>query len=321
MRDGLEDWLRRLVERGKTPGIQYAWADRNGAEGSYCAGWADLRERRPMTAATPLMAYSMSKVLTAHAVWRLAGVALDEPLQRFVPGTPYGGEVTLRQLLKHRSGIPNPIPLRWVHPAAAHAGFDEGAALEEQMRRHPRLAFAPGTRRLYSNLGYWLLGRVVERVTGRRFTDFVEEEVLRPWRIGPDEIGYAGETRGYLERFSLLNLVRPWITDPWIAGAREGRWVEIAPHYVNGAAFGGAIGTAAGFCRLGLRLLESGDPGWGWEERDGVLQKEGGGAGFHFLLRLDRRRGRVSVVMANAAGLDVQGCLDRPSPSAMAGEP
>lgn len=311
MTDGADGYLRELVEGGRTPGIQYAWADTTGAAGSHCAGWADLRERRPMTAATPLMAYSMSKLITAHAVWRLANVSFDEPLQRFVPGTPYGGAVTLRQLLQHRSGIPNPIPLRWVHPAAAHAAFDEEAALAEQMRRHPRLAFAPGTRRLYSNLGYWLLGRVVERVTGRRFTAFVEEEVLGPWKIGSGEIGYAGETRGYLERFSLLNLVRPWITDPWIARACACRWVEIAPHYVNGAAFGGAIGTAAGFCRLGLRLLESGDPGWGWEERDGVWQKEGGGAGFHCLLRLDRRRGRASVVMTNATGFDVRGSLAR----------
>lgn len=314
MTGGADLYLEELVARGKTPGIQYAWAEESGGMGNHCAGWADVRRRRPMTGTTPLMAYSMSKLITASAVRRLerAGqLRLADPLTRYVPGAPYGPDITVRHLLEHRSGIQNPIPLRWVHPAAEHEAFDEDEALDEQLRRHPKLAFKPGSGRLYSNLGYWLLGRVVERIARRRFVPFVEEEVLRPWGIEAEEIGYRGETQGYLERFSVLNLLRPLITDRWIAGKRKGRWVEIEPHYVNGPAFGGAIGTAAGFCRFGRRLLESGDPGWGWEDRNGFVQKEGGGAGFHCLLRLDRRGRRVSVLMANATGLDVQRCLER----------
>jgi hypothetical protein len=108
-----------------------------------------------------MMAYSMSKTITATAVLQLveAGkVGLDDPLERYVDSLPYGSSVTVRQLISHTSGIPNPIPLRWVHPAARHETFDENAALAAVLHDHPRLSFEPGTKYAYSNIGYWVLG-------------------------------------------------------------------------------------------------------------------------------------------------------------------
>ena len=118
----------------------------------YHGGSADLAAQRPMLATTPMMAYSMSKTITAAAVLQLveAGrVALDDPITRHVDAQPYGGEITVRQLLSHTSGIPNPLPLKWVHPAAAHASFDEAAALARVLDDHPKLASRPGARYRY----------------------------------------------------------------------------------------------------------------------------------------------------------------------------
>ena len=69
------------------------------------------------------------------------------------PGIQYGLQATVRQLLAHSSGVPNPIPLRWVHLADRHAAFDEGAALAKVLREHPRLSFPPGSKYAYSNIG------------------------------------------------------------------------------------------------------------------------------------------------------------------------
>lgn len=312
-------FLQDLVRRSKSPGIQFARVDRNGATEASSAGWADLRALRPMTAATPLMAYSMSKVITAHTIWCLerAGlVRIDDPVARYLPDLPYGPAITLRHLLEHRSGIPNPIPLRWVHLVAHHAAFDERAALRDALQKHAKLRFSPGSKRSYSNLGYWLLGRVVERVTSRSFESFVEAEVLRPLDIGSREIGFrfpadACQARGYLERFSLLNLLLPFLTSQELSCERAGNWRRIGDHYVNGPAFGGAIGTAAGFAKFAWRARESGDPGLGWDTNSSRVQKEGGGAGFHCLLRLEPGENRALVVMSNATALDVGACLDR----------
>ena len=108
-----------------------------------------------------MMTYSMSKTFTAAAVLQVIDsqhLSLDEPINRFLDFCPYGSEVTIRKLLAHTAGIPNPIPLAWIHSPAAHKTYDEHAALVKVLRRHNRLAFAPGTTYAYSNIGYWLLG-------------------------------------------------------------------------------------------------------------------------------------------------------------------
>ena len=64
---------------------------------------------------------STSKTITAAAVLGLVEaeqVKLDDPIDRYLDSQPYGPDVTIRHLLSHTSGIPNPIPLAWVHPAA-----------------------------------------------------------------------------------------------------------------------------------------------------------------------------------------------------------
>src|SRR5262245_60199561 len=116
--DTLNGALDALVRQGKTPGLQYVVVTGSSTLFACHRGAADIAGGRPMSADTTLMAYSMSKTITAAAVLQLveAGqVGLDDPLARSLAWQPYGGEVTIRQLLSHTSGAPNPIPLRWVH--------------------------------------------------------------------------------------------------------------------------------------------------------------------------------------------------------------
>src|SRR5689334_1646586 len=150
---GVESYLRAL-EGSKTPGIQYVAVNANGAIFEHAGGSADIRRHVPTDAATTMMAYSMSKTITAVAVLQLVEtgqVGLDDPVARYVDSFPYGARVTVRQMLSHTSGIPNPIPLRWVHPAGRHATFDEDAALAAVLRDHRNLSFEPGSRYAYSN--------------------------------------------------------------------------------------------------------------------------------------------------------------------------
>lgn len=159
-------YLDGLVRDSKIPGIQYLVVVPEGIAFEYAGGWADLAGRRQLNAGTTMMAYSMSKTITAAAVLLLVEaqkVELDDPIDVYLESQPYGSDVTVRQLLSHTSGIPNPIPLRWVHPATLHEAFDERAALARVLREHPKLSFPPGTKYKYSNIGYWLLGRIYEQ--------------------------------------------------------------------------------------------------------------------------------------------------------------
>lgn len=250
--------LRSLTDASKTPGLQCVVVTADTVLLDAAHGWADIREQDPIDRATTMMAYSMSKTITAAAVLQLveAGrVGLDDPAARYVPASPYGPDVTVRQLITHTSGIPNPIPLRWVHPVARHDDFDESAALAAVLHAHPRLSSEPGTRYRYSNIGYWLLGRAVEEASGEAFPEYVSAHVLSPLGITPHEMGYvvpdpAHHATGYLEAWSFMNLLKGWLIDRELVGHYAGRWLEIRSHYLNGPAFGGLVGTAGAFGRF-----------------------------------------------------------------------
>ena len=339
-------YLSELTRASKTPAIQYVVVNATGVVFEYAGGWADIRRQAPADAATTMMAYSMSKTITAVAVLQLveAGkVRLDDPVDRYVDSLPYGASVNVRQLISHTSGIPNPIPLRWVHPAARHASFDEHAALASVLGDHPRLSFEPGTKYAYSNIGYWLLGKVVERASGEMFSAYVNQHILRPLAIAPQELGYvvadpAHHATGYLEKYSLMNLAKGFLIDRDLIGEYSGRWLEIRSHYLNGPAFGGLVGTASGFAKflqdqLGERSVLFNDTtrrlvyaaqqtvrgtsvamtlGWHIGDLDGTrfFYKEGGGGGFHCMMRLYPGAGIGTVVMTNATGFDVRRLLD-----------
>lgn len=338
--------IERLVQSSRTPGLQYVVVDRSRTVFEHVAGSADLAASRPMTSATTMMAYSMSKTVTAAAVLQLVEarrVDLDEPIGTYRVSHPYGAGVTVRRLLSHTAGIPNPIPLRWVHPLAEHPRFDEAAALAALLQRYPRLAFPPGTRYRYSNLGYWLLGGVVEEASGERFTEYVTRHVLEPLGIEPQEAGYqvvegVAHATGYLERYSLMNAFRRLLIHRALVGETAGRWVAILAHYLNGPAFGGLVGTARGFARflqdqLAPRSGVLGEParglfytpqrtrrgrpiamtlGWHVGASGGVpcFYKEGGGGGFHCMMRLYPKAGIGTVLMTNATRFDVGGHMD-----------
>ncbi len=160
----------------RTPGLQYIVVTADGPSFEAHEGFANLAAGRPLLTGTTMMAYSMSKTITAAAILQLVErgrLGLDDPIARHLAWQPYGTAITIRHLLSHTSGIPNPIPLRWVHPAEAHASFNEQEALRAVLRRHARLGFAPGTRFAYSNIGYWLCGAIVEAVTGQPFASYV----------------------------------------------------------------------------------------------------------------------------------------------------
>src|SRR6185503_4748609 len=180
-----------------------------------------------------------------------------------------------------------------------------------------------------------LLGRIVERVSGEPFASYVSAHVLGPLGVTPQELGYAvpdpaHHAAGYLAKYSFLNLVKGFLIDRELVGEYAGRWLLIRSHYVNGAAFGGLVGTTRGFGKFLQDQLAShsrlfndetralfyasqhttmGAPiamtlGWhvGRLGSDPYYYKEGGGGGFHGMMRIYPARGIATVVLGNATG-------------------
>ena len=135
-----------------------------------------------------------------------------------------------------------------------------------------------------------------------------------------------------------MNLAKRLLIDRQFIGSYEGAWLRIEPHYLNGPAFGGLVGTARGFGallqdqlrprsvlfdnparellytaqRTAARRVVPMTLGWHMGDLNGIpfFYKEGGGGGFHCEMRVYRVNRVATVVMTNATGFDVKGCLN-----------
>ncbi|MFG2545436.1 serine hydrolase domain-containing protein [Streptomyces sp. NPDC048594] len=149
-------------------------------------GVRDLAGERPALVNARFRAGSVTKVVTAATVLRLAAegrVDLDAPVQRYLPGlfTPEFRPIGVRQLLNHTSGIQAGDGLGDDFAEAYAHRFD---TLTPQRVARSAIAkgpeFDPGTRQHYLNINYTVLGLLIEKVTGRTYAAEATRLVLRP---------------------------------------------------------------------------------------------------------------------------------------------
>lgn len=157
-------------------------------------GMADIENSVPATAETVYRIGSVTKQFTAAAVLHLieAGrVGLDDRIEHYLPNYPtHGHVVTVRHLLTHTSGIPS------------YTGFDafrekltldlSHAELLEIFKDEP-FDFAPGEEYRYNNSAYYLLGLLVEQVSGEGFDAYLQNHIFD--RLGMSRSSYCHEAR------------------------------------------------------------------------------------------------------------------------------
>lgn len=339
-------FLDRKIAANVFPGIQYLMLNGEGVVFDYVAGSADLAGHKPMRASTTMMAYSMTKTLTAAAVLQLVEdgrVQLDKPVDEYIDGLPYGRKLEIRHLLSQTSGLPDPIPLQWVHLAKEHAQYDEATTLRTIVTRYPRLGFAPGDRYRYSNISYWILGQVIAKASGMTYEDYMHKNVFARLSAPAGEIDFVipdgdRQAKGYLRKWSFLNLIKSLVLDAKFVGNYEGDWLHIEHHYLNGPAFGGIVASVRALGAFlhdqlqdesklfgkGARSLfyepQKNNPGQliqmtlGWHvgQRNGKRYyfKEGGGGGFHSEMRIYPDANIASIVIANDTSFDAPGLLN-----------
>jgi len=147
-------------------------------------GLANVELGVPATADTVYRIGSITKEFTAVGILLLAQegkIRLDDPLDKFLPGYPVKGrEIKVRHLLQHTSGVKD-----FTRLPAYRKEIRIDASQDDVLNRfqHLPLDFEPGEKHRYSNSGYFLLGVIIEKVSGRSFEEFTEERLLRPLRL------------------------------------------------------------------------------------------------------------------------------------------
>ena len=171
------------LENDKVTGLSLTVVNKDSIIWNFNYGFADKEDAIETSSETKYLIGSVTKVFTAISVMQLheAGkLHIDSSFQKYVPEftmqTRFGdiSEITIRQILTHHSGIPEDI---WLHKFSKKPpDYSKILALANNMyTTNP-----PGEVMIYSNLGYALLGLLVEKVSNTIYTEYVSTNILKP---------------------------------------------------------------------------------------------------------------------------------------------
>jgi CubicO group peptidase (beta-lactamase class C family) len=162
-------------------------------------GMANLDYDVPNTPSTLFNLASTSKQFTAASIALLAQqgkLSLDDDIRKYVPEIPkYDDTITIRHLIHHTSGIRDYQALVFLGGLGVDNAYSDKAILNI-LARQKNLNFKPGAKDQYSNSGYFLLGVIVGRVSGKSLRAFAEENIFKP-------LGMKN-TRFYDNRFEVI---------------------------------------------------------------------------------------------------------------------
>jgi CubicO group peptidase (beta-lactamase class C family) len=217
--DTLSDFVEATAAKFGIPGVAVGvWAD--GREVYACHGVTSVDNPLPVDRDTLYVLGSVTKTVTATALMRLVAegrVDLDAPVRRYVPELRLkderaAAEITVSQLLNHTSG------LDWGFTSDTGEGDDALAGYVAKMAELELIA-PPGTRASYSQAGYNLVGRIVEKVTGLTFERAVATLLFEPLGLlhsffARDDVMtrrfVVGHNRGEDGTLSIARLWRRW---------------------------------------------------------------------------------------------------------------
>ena len=144
-------------------------------------GMANREWNIPNTVDTKFMIGSVSKPLTAMLMLvqvQKGLISLDKTIADYLPefrGKP-GAVISIRQLLNHTSGMPNYDIIKDFFPRISRQHFERENYIKVYM--DSALSFTPGTRYYYSSWGYFTLGYIMERVTGKSYAQLMKEDIF-----------------------------------------------------------------------------------------------------------------------------------------------
>lgn len=274
--DKLADPVFHSLQSGETPGVSVLVARNGQILYQKGFGFADIGNRVPVTPETKFRIGSITKQFIATAILKMqeeGKLSVQDKLSKYVPGFPRGDEVTLHHLLSHTSGI---------HSYTNRPGFLKyvtlpisSAALVDTIKSYP-YDFNPGERYLYNNSGFFLLGFIIEKISGISLADYLEQNLFKP--LGMNNTGVYSVNRlldheayGYdMENGKIVKALN-WNMD-WAGGAGS-LYSTVQDLYTwNEAIFNGRVLSAesmkAAFAPVVLNSGEKIEYGYGWSLSD-----------------------------------------------------
>lgn len=184
------DQIFAAYDKGDSPGCAVGVIQNGEWVYQHAFGMADIEAKKPMTTKNSFYIGSNGKQFTAMSILLLAEqgkLSINDDIHKYLPEMPdYGYHITVENLVHHTSGIKDYLIL-WLQEFAGQGldGYDHIASIHEGnslelIASQKALDFAPGDQYTYSNSNYFLLGVIVERVSGKSLRQFAAENIFKP---------------------------------------------------------------------------------------------------------------------------------------------
>jgi CubicO group peptidase (beta-lactamase class C family) len=173
----IDDYVAAEMEKQHIPGLSLAVLKNGQIIHAKGYGFANVEHQVPVTPETIFQSGSVGKQFTATAVMMLVEdgkLSLDDKISKYLPDSPESWKpITVRHLLTHTAGTTD-------YPD--DFDFRRDYTEDELLKRAAviPLAFQPGEKFQYSNLGYAMLGILISKVTGKFYGDFLQERIFKP---------------------------------------------------------------------------------------------------------------------------------------------
>jgi CubicO group peptidase (beta-lactamase class C family) len=210
----VDEKFREYAERRRMPGFAYGVVLDGELLYSAGFGFARLLPPAPATTRSLFRIASMSKSVTAVAILQLrdqGSLGLDDPIAKYLPeaaGLTYlttdAPEITIRHLLTHSAGFPEDNP--WGDRQLADSDEELMALVEGGVS----FSNVPGVEFEYSNLGFALLGQIVQAVSGLDFRDYTRRHIFEPLEMSDTVWEYELASPDYLA------LGYDWVDEAWV---------------------------------------------------------------------------------------------------------
>ena len=185
--DKIDDYIIAQIKRLHVPGASLAIVRDGHITKAQGYGFANLELRSPATKETVYEIGSTSKQFTATAIMMLVEegkVRLDDTITKYFPEAPQAWSgVTIRHLLTHTSGIQNHVAVpHWLDVFRTNLAFETAPSRDELLKMFFKLPleFQPGETWAYDNTGYYLLGIIIEKASGKSYWQFLDERIFKP---------------------------------------------------------------------------------------------------------------------------------------------
>lgn len=268
-----ENYMQKVVESDCPPGMSLAVIKNDSIVYKKGFGWADQPRKIQAASGTVYHWWSCTKIVTAIAIFQLqekGKLSLTDPVVKHLSyfKVKYPSDtskvITIQHLLTHTSGLPDPSGftfMRWIH----HDGdppVNQTEFIKKVLPDYSKLKFEPGDHAEYSNIGYMVLGAVIEKLANMSYEEYIRQNILKPLGMDHTDFVYtekmkADEAAGSYPEFDIMTPVLAIFGGSYIRECSDGHlWMERI--YTDQTPSTALIGSVEDAAKLGIAYMNKG---------------------------------------------------------------